>query len=256
MLVKYDDIVSFAELEKFMDQKLKNYSSGMQVRLAFSIAIRAETDILLLDEVLAVGDAAFQQKCYDYFENLKEEKKTVVFVSHSMDAVRRFCTDAVYIDAGKLVYKGSPTEIADMYLEENMERSQKSADKAKDKVYSNRHSLSAKISERTADGVTVTFSYSAEESDELYLGISVIKDGISIAEMNTMEAKPLSGKGKAVYRLDTRPFNGGVYHIGGGLFRRKNREVLAASKKAEFIVKGNDDTRGASLKLADTWKYK
>src|ERR1700689_3251220 len=95
----YEDIVDFAEIERFMDQKLKNYSSGMQVRLAFSIAIRARGDILLLDEVLAVGDAAFQQKCFDYFETLKSQKKTVVFVSHSMDAVRRFCTNAVYIDS-------------------------------------------------------------------------------------------------------------------------------------------------------------
>src|SRR5580704_6284324 len=99
----YNDIVDFAELEKFMDQKLKNYSSGMQVRLAFSVAIRANTDILLLDEVLAVGDAAFQQKCYDYFEDLKRQKKTVVFVSHDMSAVTRFCNKAIYIKDGELI---------------------------------------------------------------------------------------------------------------------------------------------------------
>ena len=79
MNTMYKDIVEFAELEKFMDQKLKNYSSGMQVRLAFSIAIRAKSDILLLDEVLAVGDIAFQQKCYDYFSNLKIQNKTNLF---------------------------------------------------------------------------------------------------------------------------------------------------------------------------------
>src|SRR6185312_8467854 len=96
----YDEIVAFAELEKFMDQKLKNYSSGMQVRLAFSIAIRAKSDILLIDEVLAVGDASFQQKCFDYFYKLKQDKRTVVFVSHDMGAVERFCDRAVLIDNG------------------------------------------------------------------------------------------------------------------------------------------------------------
>jgi ABC-2 type transport system ATP-binding protein len=85
---KYPNIVEFAELERFMDQKLKNYSSGMQVRLAFSVATRAEADILLVDEVLAVGDSDFQTKCFNYFKQLKRDGKTVIFVTHNMDAVR------------------------------------------------------------------------------------------------------------------------------------------------------------------------
>ena len=84
-----NEIVDFAELHEFMEEKLKNYSSGMQVRLAFSVAIQTNADILVLDEVLAVGDAAFQQKCFDYFEDLKNNKQTVVFVTHDMGAVRR-----------------------------------------------------------------------------------------------------------------------------------------------------------------------
>jgi ABC-2 type transport system ATP-binding protein len=103
MQAMYDDIVSFAELERFMDQKLKNYSSGMQVRLAFSIAIRANTDILLLDEVLAVGDAVFQQKCFDYFKELKKEKKTVVFVSHDANALLQYCDRGILIENGELI---------------------------------------------------------------------------------------------------------------------------------------------------------
>jgi ABC-2 type transport system ATP-binding protein len=94
----YDEIVEFAELERFMDTKLKNYSSGMQVRLAFSLAIRAKGDILLLDEVLAVGDTQFQRKCFNYFEQLKRNKKTVILVSHSMDMIRKYCDRAAIID--------------------------------------------------------------------------------------------------------------------------------------------------------------
>ncbi len=113
----YDEIVSFAELENFMDQKLKNYSSGMQVRLAFSIAIRAHADILLLDEVLAVGDAAFQQKCFDYFETLKREKRTIVLVSHSMSTVEKFCDRAMLLEDGKIQKMGSSEEVANLYNE-------------------------------------------------------------------------------------------------------------------------------------------
>lgn len=115
MRAMYQDIVDFAELEKFMDQKLKNYSSGMQVRLAFSIAIRAQSDILLIDEVLAVGDALFQQKCYDYFDKLKNSDRTVVFISHDMGAVQSFCDRAILINAGKVVAAGHPQEIVQKY---------------------------------------------------------------------------------------------------------------------------------------------
>lgn len=111
----YDDIWDFAELKDFQDQKLKNYSSGMQVRLAFSIAIRARGDILLLDEVLAVGDAAFQKKCATYFESLKEKKQTVILVTHSMENVRKFCTRAMLIDDGHIIKSGKPKEIAEAY---------------------------------------------------------------------------------------------------------------------------------------------
>jgi ABC-2 type transport system ATP-binding protein len=121
MEAMYDEIVEFAELEKFMDQKLKNYSSGMQVRLAFSIAIRANTDVLLLDEVLAVGDEAFQRKCYQYFANLKKHKRTVVFVSHDMDAVKNFCDKALLIHKGEIVKVGESTKVATEYSKLNAE---------------------------------------------------------------------------------------------------------------------------------------
>ena len=111
----YDDIWEFAELKDFQDQKLKNYSSGMQVRLAFSIAIRAQGDILLLDEVLAVGDAAFQKKCSDYFYNLKDHQQTVILVTHSMENVRKFCDRALLIEAGKIVQEGDPKIVANAY---------------------------------------------------------------------------------------------------------------------------------------------
>ena len=110
----YQEIVQFAELEQFMDAKLKNYSSGMQVRLAFSIAIRARGDILILDEVLAVGDAEFQQKCNDYFASLKGDQ-TVILDTHDMYNVRKFCDRAILIEDGQIQAEGSPEVVAKAY---------------------------------------------------------------------------------------------------------------------------------------------
>lgn len=113
----YDDIVAFAELEGYMDQKLKNYSSGMQVRIAFSVATRAEADILLIDEVLAVGDAAFQRKCYEHFRALKRSDTTIVFVTHDMGAVRQFCDRAILLEDSCIAAQGSADYVAGRYTE-------------------------------------------------------------------------------------------------------------------------------------------
>jgi ABC-type polysaccharide/polyol phosphate transport system ATPase subunit len=114
---RYERVIEFAELEEFQDLKLKNYSSGMHVRLAFSVAIQVDADILLIDEVLAVGDAAFQQKCFDVFNRMREEGRTIVFVTHDMSAVTRFCHRAMLLERGEMVSIGDPRDVADRYLE-------------------------------------------------------------------------------------------------------------------------------------------
>lgn len=117
----YKDIVEFAELEQFMDTKLKNYSSGMQVRLAFSVAIRAKSDILLLDEILAVGDEAFQRKCNIFFDKIKKDKtKTIVLVTHDMGSIKKYCDKAVLIKDGVILNNGSPEDVANEYSLENL----------------------------------------------------------------------------------------------------------------------------------------
>jgi len=112
---KFEDILVFAELERFVDQKLKNYSSGMLVRLAYSIAIQIPFDVLLLDEVLAVGDEAFQEKCFSTFERFKIEGKTVVFVSHALDLMERFCDRVLQLRSGEVQALGKPSGIVDLY---------------------------------------------------------------------------------------------------------------------------------------------
>ena len=118
----YDEIVDFAELHEFMNQKLKNYSSGMQVRLAFSVAIKARGDVLVLDEVLAVGDEAFQRKCNDYFLERKASGKTTILVTHDMNAVKKYCNKAVLIDKGLVKIAGDVEKVANQYSLDNLQR--------------------------------------------------------------------------------------------------------------------------------------
>ena len=119
---RFDAVIEFAELEDFVDLKLKNYSSGMQVRLAFSVMIQVDADVLLIDEVLAVGDAAFQQKCFDVFYRLKDEGKTILFVTHDMPAVQRFCDRALLLERGVVRLVGDPERVANHYVEVNFGR--------------------------------------------------------------------------------------------------------------------------------------
>jgi ABC-2 type transport system ATP-binding protein len=119
---RLDAVLEFAELEEFVDLKLKNYSSGMLVRLAFSVMIQAEADILLIDEVLAVGDAAFQQKCRDVFADMKDGGRTIVLVTHDMTAVQRYCHRAMLLDEGEVRFMGNPEEAGRQYLRMNFEK--------------------------------------------------------------------------------------------------------------------------------------
>lgn len=157
MVGKYQEIVDFAELEQFMDQKLKNYSSGMQVRLAFSIAIQAHNDILLIDEVLAVGDASFQRKCFETFKSIKQSGKTVIFVSHDMNAVKEYCERAILIEGGKIISSGDPDIVANDYIQ----LLNTNVDQEANKEANRWGDMKAKISnvKVVAKGPTITIDY-------------------------------------------------------------------------------------------------
>ena len=171
----YDEIVRFAELEDFMDQKLKNFSSGMQVRLAFSIAIKAEGDILVLDEVLAVGDEAFQVKCNQFFKKIKKDKsKTVILVTHSMESVRQFCNRAVLIRDGKVEIDGTPEDVANSYSLENAEK------------YSNKSDDGHQVNQIVKDlDVKLLSPQKVNQKDQLEIAISynVLEDADTYAAL-------------------------------------------------------------------------
>ncbi len=201
----YDKIVAFAELERFMDQKLKNYSSGMQVRLAFAIAINARSEILLLDEVLAVGDAAFMKKCYDYFRQLKKDKRTVVFISHDMNAIREYCDKVVLIEKGEILHKGQADSITQKYIKLFVNKADEAQSTNKDQRWGNGKVVAEKISVDQSDQtVKINVRYKVKEAvSNPIFGLSIISPvGLKVFESNTKWQRKRTGNFEQGTKLD------------------------------------------------------
>ena len=198
----YDGIVEFAELEEFMNQKLKNYSSGMQVRLAFSVAIKAQGDVLILDEVLAVGDEAFQRKCNDYFMERKKSGKTTILVTHDMGAVKKYCNRAVLIEDGLVKAYGEPFNVANQYSYDNTEQvieDSETDDKVEEKAVQVENvnvELHSPTRMTPKEKVSFTVSYDVLEDVQTYIALSLtdIDRNIWIYNDNSMNF-PTSGAG-------------------------------------------------------------
>ena len=180
----YDEIVAFAELERFMDQKLKNYSSGMQVRLAFSMAVRSEADILLIDEVLAVGDADFQRKCFKYFKKLKKDNKTVVFVSHDMEAVREYCDRAMLIENNEMLIIGKTSAVASAYMKLFNEHSEAQSSTGNRWGNNSLTTLKVEVKEK-AEKLIVEQTIQANKDSKEYITGFRIKDGSGVEILGT-----------------------------------------------------------------------
>lgn len=250
---KYDSIVGFSELEKFMDQKLKNYSSGMLVRLAFSIAIQAHADILLVDEVLAVGDANFQRKCFDIFDQIKKEGKTVIFVTHDMSSVQRFCDRALVIESGKILKIGDPVKVADTYQELNIRGMSKEEEKENQR---NKTRINIRIIEedKKAKKLKLRITYKNPDKVNVYVGFTLIRDGLSVAELNSSSWPSSKPSGVLEYGLDTSILNPGYYELAVGLINADNKFLLKSThKKAQFNILGYDAKRGGAISLPNNW---
>jgi ABC-2 type transport system ATP-binding protein len=260
----YKDVVDFAELHRFMDQKLKNYSSGMQVRLAFSIAIRAKGDILLLDEVLAVGDEAFQQKCYDYFDKLKAEKVTVILVTHDMSVVERYCNRALMVNLGQVTLEGSPNKIAAAYLKSNLEQingqilqdNRKSIDKTWKQLgykIDIRHSGNEERGSnefKTGDEICVQLNWTNDQVQNVGVALRK-KSGELIFATNTILEKVSLRNKKINYKLklDVEP---GKYSPMVGFFGKTDKDVFQLIEDGnDFIVSGNNKRKWRGLALLE-----
>ena len=261
MEAMYDKIVDFAELGDFMEERLKNYSSGMQVRLAFSIAIRAHADILLLDEVLAVGDEAFQKKCYAYFDKLKREKRTVILVTHDMSAVERFCNKAVFIEDGKVKMIGKPYRIAAAYSRSNIKSYNES--EGLDEQISDDFDITLRGSNGNEQTVyeyneTMTVELEWQQTGVKHVGVAIFREnGEYVYGPNTYQEKvKIAGKNRAVYTVQLN-LNEGSYFIKAGLMGADDTKTIAFTEEGpHFSVQRDYDQGrwGGVAKLKHTWK--
>lgn len=173
----YDEIVDFAELHEFMNQKLKNYSSGMQVRLAFSVAIKARGDVLVLDEVLAVGDEAFQRKCNDYFLERKKSGLTTILVTHDMNAVKKYCNKAVLIEDGLIKVAGNVDKVANQYSLDNLKRlkaaQEDSSEEVEEFVSDLKVNLLSPVQTTPEQSVKFEISYNVKQDIQTYVAFSL-----------------------------------------------------------------------------------
>ncbi len=247
----YDEIVEFSELKDSMDKKLKNYSSGMQVRLAFAIAVKAKNDILIFDEVLAVGDEAFQAKCLDVFEKYKAAKQTVVLVTHSMETVRRFCNKAMLLDKGEILEIGDPTKVSRKYSKLNDIEIDKMIKDELDASDSARF-LEAEITDKNnnkchkfSSGDTIRINVSWKGLDPLMLesiGINIFKrTGEHITGLNTRDSFKEGWKEKERLSLDVDlEITDGRYYLLIEAFQEPGKVIDAIYEGPDFDIDSRD----------------
>ncbi len=267
MEAMYDEIVAFSELDQFMDQKLKNYSSGMQVRLAFSIAIKAHNDILIFDEVLAVGDEAFQRKCIDVFEQYKAKNQTVILVTHDMETVRQFCSRAMLIDKGKIVEIGNPRKVAAIYSKLNQERIDKEvtdANQAKEDA-GPKHLRAMtmgvdgkkKASFVHGEKMTISISWDKGLEDMRSLGVNIFKEsGEHVTGVNTRFSKLKDWQSKQALELDVNlDITKGKYYVLVEAFREEGEVIDSIIEGPRFSVMSAEPLTWSGLtELKHSWR--
>jgi ABC-2 type transport system ATP-binding protein len=267
MEAMYEDIVEFAELGRFMDQKLKNYSSGMQVRLAFSIAIKAKNEILIFDEVLAVGDEAFQRKCLDVFEKYKAEGQTVILVTHDMDTVKKFCNRAILINKGKIIESGDPILVANKYSELNQE--QIDSDTEKENKLSTDANKKMSVSITNSDNketqsfdvgevLRVVVNWKDIKPKEIEsIGINIFKQtGEHVTGINSRFEKhdtKWREKGQIILDFDLK-IAGGSYFVVPEIFSKPGERLDSITQGPRFIVKNPNSQWSGLIELSHKWR--
>ncbi len=257
---RFDAVMEFAELEEYSEMKLKNYSSGMLTRLAFSIMVQVDADVMLIDEVLAVGDASFQRKCFEVFERLRG-RRTVVFVTHDMSAVERFCDRAMLLDRGRIAQIGDPGGIARSYV--NLNAAPPPADEDADAIFT-------EVWVETASGER---PYSLRHGEEINLNATVearrrierprfafqVRNsaGAWIYALPYMPASPSAERLEGGERVRLRavlrnPLAGGSYSIQATLISAgREDDLLAVAPDAVTVVVSGPGPDGALVAIED-----
>ena len=239
MALHYESILRFAELETFIDTPLKHYSSGMQMRLGFAIAAHVDPDVLVIDEVLAVGDASFRQKCFATLSDFKREGKTIIFVSHDAVAVRRFCDEVLWIEAGRVREIGDPERVTRAYLAEAQAGRPRSSGAVRDDTATESVAAAPPISLRLVETVdpsaqpathffpgvpvTVRLSYQARvDCEDVTFAVGLHRpDGSALHTVTTRAQGGLTvpaGEGEVLCNLGVLPLGPGEYAVSGGVW--------------------------------------
>jgi len=248
---KYEGIVKFAELENFIDAPVKTYSSGMYMRLGFSIAINVNPDVLLVDEVLAVGDASFVPKCLDRIQDFSRRKKTILFVSHDLSTVEKICDQVAWLKKGRIQTIGEPRRVIDAYLQDVAEKQEEDFEMGKVKAGKEKKCEEERRENRWGkreieikkvkimgldgnekhvfspqDGIVIEMDIEASASiKDFVFGIGIFNSQrVFCYGTNTLleDFQPVSiqGKGKAVFRIDCLNFVNGIYYLDVAVHKR------------------------------------
>ena len=254
----YEDIVDFAELHEFMNQKLKNYSSGMQVRLAFSVAIKARGDVLVLDEVLAVGDEAFQRKCNDYFLERKKSGLTTILVTHDMNAVKKYCNKAVLIEDGLIKTSGNVDKVANQYSLDNLKRLKAAQEESTEEVeeYVNDLTVNLLSPEQTTPGQAIKFEvlYHVKQDIQTYIAFSLTDADRNIWIYNDNSMDYLTegqGQKRAVYECKLDNVNNLKLKLQVSV-RNANDEMIAYDIDEKIIIINRLDIPEEDLSAKDS----
>jgi lipopolysaccharide transport system ATP-binding protein len=270
---KFDKIVNFAELREFIDMKLKNYSSGMQVRLAFSLAINVHAEILLMDEVLAVGDSNFQAKCLDVFTKYKDDGKTVILVTHDIGVVQRYCDRAILLRNGEIVASGNVDEVTNQYTLNNVSDEDKREVVVDGGVISNEDKLAEivnvslfsddkkeKKAFRTGDPliIEVVMKKNSEALGDINVGVGIYKDdGAYVLGCNTlMDKYKIVGDRVSIEFKDIPLLKGGYYInvVCFGKFEEKYYDFKAKYKSFQVYPSGDSVLYRGMVKLVHEWR--
>jgi ABC-type polysaccharide/polyol phosphate transport system ATPase subunit len=282
---KFDDIVRFAELEEFIDAPVKTYSSGMHMRLGFSVAINVNPDILLIDEVLAVGDASFVPKCLDRIDDFRRRKKTILFVSHDLSTVEKICDRVIWLKNGKIQTMGEPKRVVDAYLqdiaekqEEDFERRQQEVEveesfeeERRENRWGKREIEIKKVRLKGLDGIE-KHVYSPDEAMVIEMDVmaySAIKDfvfGIAInnpkgiccygtnTELEEFTAQLIEGEGKVVLQIDKLGLINGTYYLDVAAHKKDGYPYDYHRNLYSFMISSNKKDVGI-LRPVHSWKF-
>ena len=253
---KFEEIVEFAGVEKFLDTPVKRYSSGMYVRLAFAVAAHLDPEILVIDEVLAVGDAQFQKKCLGKMKDVAKSGRTVLFVSHQLGSVRSLCSRAIWLHNGSIVESGDASPVVDSYLSGthvSSERIELNHDVPVDVagIEFTQLEIDARSGVvKTGDGLSIRMMYEASISPKSPAFVVQIFDSVR-NELLRLSTMPISGfpieglhpRGEVVLRIPALPFVPGIYSIDIGVVEERVRWIVKCSEAAVLRVETNDPYR-------------